>query len=50
VVHTNWNFEDEYMWKAMDKDWIDRLPLTQGLGGIQSQIKLDITSEEKNLE
>jgi hypothetical protein len=54
VVNTNWNFTDEFMWKAMNSSYIALLPPASGIGYIMPGVGYHdqrwVTEEEKRLE
>lgn len=35
VANTNWNLEDEFMWKGMSQSYVNMLPPTHGVGFLQ---------------
>lgn len=50
VVNTNWDFEDEYMWKQMSSSMINTLSSSNGIGYLMPSTSLDVSAEEKRLE
>jgi centrosomal protein CEP76 len=50
VVNTNWNFEDEFMWKGMSPSYINLLTPAQGVGYLMPSTISNIGNEEKLLE
>lgn len=50
VINTNWNFEDEFMWKGMSPYFINILSPTPGAGYLMPSTLTNIASEEKLLE
>lgn len=50
VINTNWNFEDEFMWKGMSPTYVNMLPPSLGTGYIMPTTMLNIPSEEKLIE
>src|SRR5579875_1496635 len=49
-VNTNWNFEDEYMWKAMAHSYISLLSPSQGTGYLMASNRSDNSLSEKAIE
>jgi hypothetical protein len=49
-VNTNWNFEDEFMWKGMSPSYINLLTPAQGVGYLMPSTISNIGNEEKLLE
>jgi centrosomal protein CEP76 len=50
VVNTNWDFDDEYMWKQMSASMINSLSSSNGIGFIMPSASLNIPKEEQMLE
>lgn len=50
MVNTNWEFEDEYMWKQMSSSMINTLSSSTGIGYLMPSANLNIAQEEKSLE
>lgn len=50
VVNTNWNFEDEFMWKGMASSQINMLSPAHGIGYLMPNTMLNIGMEEKTIE
>ena len=50
VVNTNWEFEDEYMWKGMASSYIKTLSPSNGIGYLMPSSGSNVSEEEKLLE
>ena len=50
VVNTNWNFDDEFMWKGMTPAYINMLPPCQGMGYLMPSTMFNVGAEEKMIE
>ena len=50
VVNVNWDLEDEYMWKSMNKQYIHSLQPSNGVGYLMASHSVNIADEEKTLE
>lgn len=50
VVNTNWDLEDEYMWKSMARQQIESLQPSNGVGYLMPSHTINIADEEKTLE
>ena len=50
VVNTNWDFEDEYMWKAMSSAMLNTLTTSTGIGYLMPSIRTNTGDDEKMLE
>ena len=50
VVNTNWDFEDEYMWKGMATSYIKTLSPSTGIGYLMPSSISNLSDEEKLLE
>lgn len=50
VVNTNWEFEDEYMWKQMSSSMINSLSSSTGIGHLMPSSGMNTAQEEKMLE
>lgn len=46
----SWDFEDEYMWKAMSRQMINGLQPANGVGYLMPSHNVNIPDEEKTLE
>ena len=50
VVNVNWDLEDDYMWKGMNKKLIGTLQPTNGVGYLMGSTNRNIGEDEKLLE
>lgn len=50
VVNTNWNFKDEFMWKAMLPSMINTLAPSQGIGYLMPSTMHNVGAEERSIE
>ena len=50
VVNCNWDFEDDYMWKAMNPQMINNLQPANGVGYLMPSHSVNSADEEKMLE
>lgn len=50
VVNVNWDLEDEYMWKSMNRTFIESLQPSNGVGYLMPSLTLNTADEEKTLE
>lgn len=50
VVNVNWDLEDEYMWKGMNKSYISSLQPANGVGYLMPSPNVKTADEEKTLE
>jgi hypothetical protein len=51
VVNVNWDFSDNFMWKAMSQTYVNSLPPSNGIGYLQpSSLIANVGNEEKTLE
>ena len=50
VVNTHWDLEDEYMWKAMSRQFINTLQPASGVGYLMPSLSSNTGEEEKTLE
>ena len=50
VVNTNWDLEDEYMWKSMSRQMISTLKPSNGVGYLMPSSSIKVMDEEKMLE
>mmetsp|Transcript_8026 Transcript_8026/g.12387 ORF Transcript_8026/g.12387 Transcript_8026/m.12387 type:complete len:108 (+) Transcript_8026:727-1050(+) len=50
VVNVEWDFEDEYLWKSMSKQYINSLQPSNGVGYLMPSSTLNVADEEKTLE
>lgn len=50
VVNVNWDLEDEYMWKSMNKSLIATLQPSNGAGYLMPSHNFDVANEERMLE
>jgi centrosomal protein CEP76 len=50
VVNTNWDFEDEYMWKQMSASMLNTLSSSTGIGYLMPSTRINVQDEEKLLE
>lgn len=46
----SWDFEDEYMWKAMGRSMINSLQPANGVGYLMPSMSVNTADEEKTLE
>lgn len=50
VINTNWNLEDEFMWKGMSPSMINILSPSHGIGYLMPSTMHNVGSEEKAIE
>ena len=51
VINTSWDMEDEYMWKAMNRQKIGKLQPANGFGQhLMPSLPVNISDEERTLE
>jgi hypothetical protein len=50
VINTNWNFDDEFMWKGMSPAMINTLSPAHGIGYLMPSTMHNIGMEEKQIE
>jgi len=50
VSNVSWDFEDEYMWKAMGRQMINSLQPANGVGYLMPSMNVNVADEEKTLE
>ena len=51
VINTSWDMEDEYMWKAMNRQKIGKLQPANGYGQhLMPSLPVNISDEERTLE
>jgi centrosomal protein CEP76 len=50
VSNVSWDFEDEYMWKAMSRAMINTLQPANGVGYLMPSMSVTAADEEKMLE
>lgn len=49
-MNTNWELEDEYMWKGMSPAQLNSLSTSTGLGYLMPSSTINLMNEEKMLE
>ena len=50
VVNTQWDLEDEFLWKPMSPSYINSLSPNPAIGYLMPSSRIDIPDEEKGLE
>ena len=50
MINTNWDLEDEYMWKAMSPSHLKALTPNPAIGYLMPSIPVNLSDEEKQLE
>jgi hypothetical protein len=50
VVNTQWDLEDQYLWKAMSPSYINSLTPNPAIGYLMPSSRFNVGDEEKLLE